>query len=212
MGNKSRFINNADLNLANCHAKNVMCNTVSRIGLYASIDMEPGTELFFHYNYDKDKMKGYKQPKSQVVTVKQKTPSAKCGSKPNTNALSSDDEASQSVSGQSSGRHKSLSKARAAKAAKSATRANTLPILHDTEDEGAETSDYYLAEEIKDTDEDEVEFQPDVEENSDGNSLDGLEETQGEIIPRQRGRPRNQPNSVVAVKQRGRTHLGKRKR
>lgn len=212
MGNKSRFINNADLNLANCHAKNVMCNTVSRIGLYASTDMEPGTELFFHYNYDKDKMKGYKQPKSQVIAVKQKTQSARGGSKSNGNVMSSDDEVLRPVPGQSSGRHKSLGKARAAKAAKSATRANTLPILHDTEDEGAETSDYHLAEEIKDTDEDEVEFQPDAEESSDDNSLNGLEGEQGGVLPRQRGRPRKQPNSVVAVKQCGGTHLGKRKR
>lgn len=72
MGNKQRFINNADKKYTNCEAKNLFCNTVFRLALYATTDIKAGTELFFDYHYPKDQTKNFKQPKGkELVAVKQ---------------------------------------------------------------------------------------------------------------------------------------------
>ncbi|KAF2032179.1 SET domain-containing protein, partial [Setomelanomma holmii] len=71
MGNKVRFINNANKNLTNCHPKVLLCNTVFRVALYASVDIEAGTEFFFHYNYPEEMTMHFKQPKGKVFAVKQ---------------------------------------------------------------------------------------------------------------------------------------------
>jgi hypothetical protein len=214
MGNKTRFINNADTNLANCHAKSLMCNTVQRIGMYASVDMQPGTELFFHYNYTKEQMKGYKQPKTQVVAVKQKTKHAKTRPEHSADILSSDEEASELAECPN---RRTTTKERAAKTAKSTSGANRLSNVDDPGDE-RDVQCYDLAMEVKDTDEDEVEFQPDTAESSNGSDLGseaaGNSDEDG-IMTRGRGRPRKQPDRVVAVKQRRELHTGanrKRKR
>jgi hypothetical protein len=71
MGNKLRFINNANKNLSNCESRVLFCNTVFRVALYASTDIKAGTEFFFHYNYPAWMTKNFKQPKDKVVAVKQ---------------------------------------------------------------------------------------------------------------------------------------------
>ncbi|CAO2657552.1 Nn.00g036780.m01.CDS01 [Neocucurbitaria sp. VM-36] len=70
MGNKMRFINNADRRFTNCYAKNLFCNTVFRLALYASTNIKAGTELYFDYNYPKETTRDFKQPKGKVVAVK----------------------------------------------------------------------------------------------------------------------------------------------
>ena len=73
-GNKTRFINNSSQQAANCRPKNLLCNTVHRIGLYALQDMPAGTELFFHYGYADAQTKGFKEPggkkSAKVVAVR----------------------------------------------------------------------------------------------------------------------------------------------
>ena len=49
MGNKSRFINGAEIKRANTYARILLCNGVQRIGMYAAKTIEPGTELCFDY-------------------------------------------------------------------------------------------------------------------------------------------------------------------
>ncbi|KAG9187712.1 histone-lysine N-methyltransferase EZH2 [Alternaria panax] len=71
MGNKLRFINNADDKYTNCSPKNLLCNTVFRIALFATRDVKAGTELYFNYNYPKEKTAQFKQPNAKVVAVKQ---------------------------------------------------------------------------------------------------------------------------------------------
>ena len=71
MGNKLRFINNADDKYTNCSPKNLLCNTVFRVALYATTDIKAGTELYFNYNYPKEKTSQFKQPSGKVVAVKQ---------------------------------------------------------------------------------------------------------------------------------------------
>ncbi|KAH8723998.1 hypothetical protein GQ44DRAFT_760707 [Phaeosphaeriaceae sp. PMI808] len=71
MGNKLRFINNANPDRSNCYPKVLFCNTVFRIALFANSDIKAGTELFFHYNYPAEMTKHFKQPKGRVVAVKQ---------------------------------------------------------------------------------------------------------------------------------------------
>ncbi|KAF1838737.1 hypothetical protein BDW02DRAFT_336506 [Decorospora gaudefroyi] len=73
MGNKLRFINNADDKYTNCCPKNLFCDTVFRIALFATVDIKAGTELFFNYNYPKEKTAQFKQPNGKVVAVKQQT-------------------------------------------------------------------------------------------------------------------------------------------
>ncbi|KAF1841831.1 uncharacterized protein K460DRAFT_379824 [Cucurbitaria berberidis CBS 394.84] len=70
MSNKTRFTNNAPKGLTNCEAKNLLCNTVFRLGLYATKDIKAGTELYFHYNYSTEATRDFKQPKGTVVAVK----------------------------------------------------------------------------------------------------------------------------------------------
>lgn len=73
MGNKLRFINNADKKYTNCYPQNLLCNMVFRIALYASTDIKAGTEFFFDYNYPKEMTEHFKQPsqpKGAVVAVK----------------------------------------------------------------------------------------------------------------------------------------------
>jgi hypothetical protein len=213
MGKKTRFINNADTNLANCHAKSLMCNTVQRIGMYASVDMQPGTELFFHYNYTKEQMKGYKQPKAQTVAVKQKTKPVKTRPEHTVNILSSDDEPLVPVR-RSNG--KRTTQTTAAKNARSTARTSSLSTFGGIED-GEHDQSYNTVVEIGNTD-DEVEFQPDTAENSDGSDL-GSEAAENadkdETTMHRRGNSQQQSDRVVAVKQRGGVRNGagrKRKR
>ncbi|CAI6335712.1 unnamed protein product [Periconia digitata] len=60
--NKTRFINNANLDYTNCSSSDKLCNGVQRIGIYASVNIKAGTELFFHYGYSEQEMKNFKQP------------------------------------------------------------------------------------------------------------------------------------------------------
>jgi hypothetical protein len=71
MGNKLRFINNANKSLSNCTSKVLFCNTVFRVALLAMTDIKAGSEFFFHYNYPAALTKNFKQPKGKVVAVKQ---------------------------------------------------------------------------------------------------------------------------------------------
>ena len=51
-GNKSKFINHSTV--PNCYTRIVIVNgSDHRIGVYALRDIEPHTELFFNYHYDK---------------------------------------------------------------------------------------------------------------------------------------------------------------
>ena len=77
MGNKLRFINNADEKYTNCAPKNLLCNTVFRIALFATTNMKAGTELYFNYNYPKEKTAQFKQPNGKIVAVKQNKPKGK---------------------------------------------------------------------------------------------------------------------------------------
>lgn len=49
-GNKFRFINNSTLQ-PNCEPQVKVCNTVVRIGMFATKDVDAGEELFFNYKY-----------------------------------------------------------------------------------------------------------------------------------------------------------------
>jgi hypothetical protein len=77
MGNKLRFINNADDKYTNCGPKNLLCNTVFRIALFATRDIKAGTELYFNYNYPKEKTEEFKQPNAKIVAVKHTKQKAK---------------------------------------------------------------------------------------------------------------------------------------
>ncbi|KAI9660389.1 MAG: hypothetical protein M1821_009739 [Bathelium mastoideum] len=53
-GNKMRFINNSEQEeTMNCYAQTMLCNSVTRIGMYARRDIAVGEELFFNYGYPK---------------------------------------------------------------------------------------------------------------------------------------------------------------
>lgn len=65
LGNKTRFINDADDEHSNCYADNLLCNTVSRIGIFALTDLKAGTELFFNYGYPASQRKDFVQPPTQ---------------------------------------------------------------------------------------------------------------------------------------------------
>lgn len=71
MGNKLRFINNANAIHCNCASKVVFCNTVFRVALYAVMNIKAGSELFFNYNYPEEMTRNFKQPKGKIVAVKQ---------------------------------------------------------------------------------------------------------------------------------------------
>ena len=77
MGNKLRFINNADDKYTNCAPRNLLCNTVFRIALFATTNIKAGTELYFNYNYPKEKTAQFKQPNGKVVAVKENKQKAK---------------------------------------------------------------------------------------------------------------------------------------
>jgi len=104
MGNKLRFINNANQNLTNCkltpqchslfvqqltlvpgYPKVLLCNTVFRVAIYAATNLKAGTELFFHYNYPEHVTRHFKQPRGtgKVVAVKHAAkPKSKISYKP----------------------------------------------------------------------------------------------------------------------------------
>lgn len=53
-GNKMRFVNNSEReDTINCYAQTMLCNSVTRIGMYARRDIAVGEELFFNYGYPK---------------------------------------------------------------------------------------------------------------------------------------------------------------
>lgn len=132
MGNKLRFINNADKKYTNCSPKNLLCNQVYRIGLFASTNIPAGTELFFNYNYPKELTETFKQPnqaQGSVVAVKNTTITHKAKSRASTSQIGK--ASSSAVLGQASTATvkvtsakviAGLQKARAAKALKAAAR------------------------------------------------------------------------------------------
>ncbi|KAI9810172.1 MAG: hypothetical protein M1827_006617 [Pycnora praestabilis] len=85
-GNKFRFINNSRLH-NNCYPKKMFCNTVQRIGMYASRDIAVGEELFFNYGYPKEATKHFREKGEHktsaqlfvVKTTKTKTTTGKQG-------------------------------------------------------------------------------------------------------------------------------------
>ncbi|KAA8614693.1 protein containing SET domain protein [Pyrenophora tritici-repentis] len=113
MGNKLRFINNADDKYTNCFPKNMLCNTVFRIALFAITDIKAGTELYFNYNYPKEKTAQFKQPGGKAYNVKQ--------TKSKTKKRESLASLSQSIEDRSR-TLAATAKARAAKAAKQAAK------------------------------------------------------------------------------------------
>jgi hypothetical protein len=131
MGNKLRFINNANQNLTNCYPKVLLCNTVFRVALYASTDITAGTEFFFHYNYAEELTKHFKQPKGKVFAVKQTvkpTPKYKSKSKGSSSeAISTDTGPNRQCA--------SLAKARVAKAAQ-----QTAALLNDSNSQAVPTA------------------------------------------------------------------------
>ena len=49
-----RFVNNSEReDTINCYAQTMLCNSVTRIGMYARRDIAIGEELFFNYGYPK---------------------------------------------------------------------------------------------------------------------------------------------------------------
>ena len=49
-----RFVNNSEReDTMNCYAQTMLCNSVTRIGMYAKRDIAVGEELFFNYGYPK---------------------------------------------------------------------------------------------------------------------------------------------------------------
>jgi hypothetical protein len=64
-----RFINNSSGASATCYPKNWFCNTVYRVGLYAKKNLPAGTELFFHYGYQEEKTKNFKEPGAKLPTT-----------------------------------------------------------------------------------------------------------------------------------------------
>ncbi|GME64399.1 hypothetical protein GTA08_BOTSDO12916 [Neofusicoccum parvum] len=89
-GNKLRFINNSAKS-PNCEPRVMLCNTIVRIGMFATKDIKAGEELFFNYNYPEEVTqhfweKGQKAGTAVAVRTKKSKPKAKP-------ALSSDSEA-----------------------------------------------------------------------------------------------------------------------
>ncbi|KAF2651771.1 SET domain-containing protein, partial [Lophiostoma macrostomum CBS 122681] len=63
-GNRLRFINHSrDKKVINCYPRVELCNTIIRIGLYATGPMKAGIELFFDYGYSDEVLKNFKPPK-----------------------------------------------------------------------------------------------------------------------------------------------------
>lgn len=62
----------------NCVAQPLLCNTVSRLGLYATRDIKPGEELLFNYGYPEDKIAHFKEP-TTVVSVRTKKTASRTG-------------------------------------------------------------------------------------------------------------------------------------
>lgn len=80
--NKLRYINNSTHpRTINCAPAVKLCNTVSRIGLFATRDLEPGEELFFNYGYNPEHSKHFVEKEvtqtGELVSVKTAVSKAK---------------------------------------------------------------------------------------------------------------------------------------
>jgi hypothetical protein len=108
------------------YSKVLLCNSVFRIALCARVNIKAGTELFFCYGYDAKLTQKYKQPKSNVVAVKDVVKSA-VKVQVKTKKSSSHKSSTPSIPGDASeAKRKALAKARAIKAEKrAATRAES---------------------------------------------------------------------------------------
>lgn len=73
--NKIRYVNHSkNPQSINCAPEMKLCNTTSRIGLFATRNLVPGEELLFNYGYREDDTKGFIElvPMGAVKAVKQK--------------------------------------------------------------------------------------------------------------------------------------------
>ena len=65
MGNKTKFAYHSST--PNCHTRVVFVNGFHRIGIFASIDIDAGSELFFDYRYSKEEKSKDMHKKAVVV-------------------------------------------------------------------------------------------------------------------------------------------------